>query len=179
MTFALHSVCNPGNFTPISWTIIRRTFFLCQLPYELNTTFKTTQVIFYVSCVTHILFLTKVTISLWNLPGSAAPKPRQQAGDIAQQLRLLQVLKTCFVQSQIWFSLVLHVLTEKMDTLTIFGYSHAHLLESLNTQYCCKTNKPAVCNSCGADMSRELSLDDCFTLMRHRSVAHRFRLRLF
>lgn len=124
------------------------------------------------SCVTHILFLTKVTISLWNLPGSAAPKPRQQAGDIAQQLRLLQVLKTCFVQSQIWFSLVLHVLTEKMDTLTIFGYSRAHLLESLNTQFCCKTNKPTVCNSCGADMSRELSLDDCFTLMLHRSVAH-------
>lgn len=68
MTFALHSDCNPGNFTPISWTFIGRTFFfiffLCQSPYELNNTFKRTQVIFYVSCVTHILFLTKVTISL-------------------------------------------------------------------------------------------------------------------
>lgn len=107
------------------------------------------------SCVTHVLFLTKITISLWNQPGRAAPKPRQRAGDIAQQLRLLQVLKTCFVLLRIWFRFVLHVLTEKMDTFAILGYSHSHLLESLNTQFCCKTNKPAVCNSCGSDMSRE------------------------
>lgn len=85
--------------------------------------------------------LMKVTISLWNQ--RATRKPRQQAGDITLQQRLSQVLKTCFFffHSGIWFSFVLHILTENMDP---FGCPHAQLLESLNTQFCCKTNQQCV-----------------------------------